>query len=324
MSDLLAPLVLVIVSLAAGYVFGRLVDRLGPRAGRLPPLLTVRKMLQRIALLVINPVAFLGAVWVAPLDNLRIAALPAVATAAILSGIAMAWVYAKLLRLNREDTGSILPLGGFTNIGSIGALVVFFFLGEPGFSLVPLYKLFEELTYYGIGFPLAKSFSRHASDREHRLKALARDPFIITMLSAIAAGMALNFSGIERPGFYAPLNAVLIPLASILLLASIGMAFRFSRMKPYVLKALGLLPIRTIIMPLVAFAVARLFGLHRLENGLVIQTVMIIAPMPAAFISLVPPTVYDLNIDLANTGWLVSMLSMLYTLPLLALILPLL
>ena len=43
-----------------------------------------------------------------------------------------------------------------TNIRNIGGLIVFLLLGEIAYSLVPFYKLLEELWYYGVLLPYAR------------------------------------------------------------------------------------------------------------------------------------------------------------------------
>jgi predicted permease len=102
----------------------------------------------------VNPVAIVGALWVVKIESIRLAALPFNGLFAILSGGALALVAAKLLQLEPRKTGRCMVVALLTNIGSIGALICFIFLGEQGFALVPIYKLFEELSYYSIGFPL--------------------------------------------------------------------------------------------------------------------------------------------------------------------------
>jgi hypothetical protein len=45
-----------------------------------------------------------------------------------------------------RKTGALNGCGAFTNIGSIGAMVCFVFIGEGGFALVPIYTLFQITT----------------------------------------------------------------------------------------------------------------------------------------------------------------------------------
>ena len=158
----------------------------------------LRILLQRIALLVVNPIAVAGAIWVISLKNASLIALPFVGLFALLAGGGIALVAARMFKLTPQKTGSMYVCGAFTNIGAIGSLVCFVFLGESGFALVLIYKLFEELSYYAIGFPIAKYYSGSTKEeriRDH-LKNLIRDPYILVALSSIViGGFGFKFPG---------------------------------------------------------------------------------------------------------------------------------
>ncbi|MGL1893913.1 MAG: hypothetical protein OCD02_19905 [Spirochaetaceae bacterium] len=317
MKSFLSPLLLIFLSLVAGYLFGRIFNK------KIGSLKKIRIVLQRVALQLLNPIAFLGAVWITPLKDLKIISIPFVGATAIITGGFLAFIYCKAKGIGRKQTGSLITSGAFTNIGSVGGIIVFFFLGEPGFSIVPLYKLFEELVNYGIGFPVAKSYSDHVGEKESRLKAIFKDPFIMSMLTAITIGLILNFSGAVRPGWYASLNSFLITGATVLLLLSIGMAFHFTSIKRHYRNSIAIAVIKSLMVPTIIFSIAMLLGLNTLENGLVIKVILILSAMPSGFASLVPPTVYDLDIDLSNTSWLFTMGTLIYTVPILYILLSL-
>ena len=137
----------------------------------------------------------------------------------------------------------------------------------------------------------------------------------------MAAGFILNLSGLERPAFYGPVNALIIPAASFMLLVSIGMALQFSRMKGHLLKALTLLPLKHLFIPALTFSAALAAGLGNIEDALPLKVVLILSAMPVGFLSLVPPALYDLDIDLANTCWIVSNGFMVVTVPVLMVLL---
>ena len=148
---------IIFFGLLSGYGVQILVQR-----GRLNlpmPIDELRKLLQKLALLFINPIAIVGAIWVTSIQDVRLAALPFNGLFALMSGGVLALLAARLLGLEPRKTGAMFGCGSFTNIGSIGALICFVFLGETGFALVPIYKLFEELSYYAVGFPIAKYYS---------------------------------------------------------------------------------------------------------------------------------------------------------------------
>ncbi|MDX9801843.1 MAG: hypothetical protein RBT69_10965 [Spirochaetia bacterium] len=276
-----------------------------------------RKNLQRTALLVLNPIAFVGSLWILDLNHIELFAMPMMGILAISTGGAVALLIAKIIKLSRRETGSFFCCGAFTNIGSIGALVCYAFLGEKGFALVPLYKIFEEFSYYSIGFPIAKSYSESAAGVKGQRKNIFKDPFVLAALFSIASGFILNLSGLKRPEILGPVNALIIPAGSFILLVSIGMAMQFRRMKGYIWKALTLLPLKHLFIPALTFTAALIAGLGNVEDALPLKVVLILAAMPVAFTALIPPSIYDLDIDFANTCWLISTGFMVVTVPVL-------
>ena len=314
MEKILFSLAVVFSGLASGYLLSKLVPSMifGSHHNA-----ETRKNLQRIALLMLNPIAFIGSIWILNLKYQQLFAMPLMGFLAIFTGGAGALFLAKLMNLGRKETGAFFCSGGFTNIGSIGALVCYAFFGEKGFAFVPLYKIFEELSYYSIGFPVAKSFSESSKVKKEQKKNIFRDPFVIAALISIAAGFFLNLSGIRRPEIYGKVNAVIIPVTSFMLLVSIGMAMQFSKMKEHLWKALPLLPLKHLLIPALTFTAAYFAGLGKIENGIPLKVVLVLSAMPVGFLSLVPPALYDLDIDLANTCWVISNSFMVVTVPVL-------
>ncbi|NPV05326.1 MAG: hypothetical protein HPY67_11400 [Syntrophaceae bacterium] len=305
----------------AGLLLGYAIQVLAARGViRLPlPIDSLRKGLQRAALLFVNPVAIVGATWIVSIRDAALAALPFVGLFAIVTGGVLALGAARILHLPPKKTGALFCCGSFTNIGSIGALVCYVYLGEPGFALVPIYKIFEELSYYSIGFPIAKHYSGYAvvEGRWDRVRGLLRDPLILVSVSALVAGGALNASGLDRPAVYGPVNAVLIPLQAFMLLVSVGLALRFRRVGDYLRESAAVAAIKFAAVPALTCALAVGLGFGRIDGGLPLKVVLILSSMPVAFNALIPPSIYDLNLDLANSCWFVTTAMLALVLPVL-------
>lgn len=284
----------------------------------------LRILLQKTALLWLNPVAIGGAIWSVRINDVELIAMPFIGFFALFTGGMLALGAARLLKLEPGKTGAIFGCGAFTNLGSIGGLLCFVFLGEAGFALVPIYKLFEEVAYYGIGFPIAKYFSGTGDNHMSvatRLKGLLRDPFILVSIGGIVLGGLLNVSGLRRPAFYGSVNAVVVPLGTILLLTSIGLALRFSRIRGYLKECLSVSAIKFILVPVCTTTLAWAIGFGEIENALPLKVVIILSSMPVAFTALIPPSIYDLDLDLANSCWFVTTSLLVAVLPLLLLVL---
>lgn len=285
-----------------------------------------RKLLQKIAILFFIPISSIGAIWIIKIEDVKIALLPFLGIFALIVGGVLGLVAAKLLKLNRKGSGSMFTCGSFSNISSIGGVICYLFLGEKGYALFSLYKLFEVVTYFAIGFPIAKLFSSKVTIKENiisRLKTVFTDIFVVVALASIAIGAFLNLSGIERPEFYTMINAIFIPLGTVLMLISIGLGMKFRKVRNYINECLAISAIKFILVPLIISTMAFLLGYGEIEGGLPLKVVIILSSMPVAFTALIPPSIYDLDLDLANSCWLVTTLSMALILPLLSYIISL-
>lgn len=318
MDKVLFSLTVIVTGLGLGWAVRMAVD-----AGRLRlpvELPRLRVALQKIALLWVLPLTYCGAIWNLSLKNVELAAMPFVGASAFLMGGVLALGAARLLKLEARQTGAFYCCGSFTNIGAVGAMVCHTFLGEAGFALVPAYKLFEEIIYFSFGFPLAKAYAeggRQSGGAMAGLKRVAGDPFIIVALSSMLLGGALNLSGLRRPDFFPMLNGILVPTASFMMLFSIGLAMRFTRLGGYLRECGVILGIKFACMPLLATTAAAALGFGSIMDGTPLKVVLILSSMPVAFTALIPPSIYDLDIDLANACWLASTLALFGVLPML-------
>ncbi len=313
MQKLLTSLFIIFFGLICGYIIQRLTLSKKIKI----PLNKVKRIFQIIALLILTPIASIGAIWDIDLSSLDIILLPVIGSLAILIGGFTSLIFVKLYKYEKRQAGAFFCCGAITNIGAVGALIVFIILGEHAFAFVPMYKLFEPLIYYGMWFPIAKSFSiTHIDNDKNNLIKILKDPFIIISVISIILGFVLNASKIQRPAIYADINSIIIPISSILLLASIGMAMKFSKIKKYIKPALYISILKYLFVPLVITLLAYALNLGSYENGLLIKVILILSSMPAGFVALVPPSLYDLDVDLANAGWLVTTTLLIVVIPL--------
>lgn len=318
MGNISFSLGIIFLGLALGYTIQVLVQK---RIISLPfDIQTLRNGLQKIALLYLNPIIFLGAVWIINFDDLKIIILPFIGIFALALGGILALIFARLMKMSRNQTGAYVISGGFTNIGSIGGLICYTFLGEAGFALVSFYKFFELFGYYAIGFPIAKSYSVGVAESEsflERVKKIYTDPIVLLTIASMLAGIILNISGVERPEIFSGITTILVPVATILLLSSIGMAMSFNRAGKYIKEGMLIALIKFSIVPAIVTTIAYYFGLGNIDHGLPLKVVLILSSMPVGFIAMVPPVIYDLDIDLANASWIVTNISLLMVVPIL-------
>jgi Kef-type K+ transport system membrane component KefB len=134
---------------------------------------------------------------------------------------------------------------------------------------------------------------------------LASDPLIIVSVLSLALGGILNASGLQRPAFYGIVNAVFIPLGTVMLLISIGLAFRFRKVQDYLKEGITMAAIKFVMVPVMASLLAWVIGFGDIDGGLPLKVVIILSSMPSLH-GLIPPSIYDLDIDLANSCWFIT------------------
>lgn len=316
----------IFMGLALGYAFNRLVKK-----GTIPVgeerAEVFRSGLQRSVLLFFSPLVFCGAVWSLDLSDARMFSLPLVGLSALVLGSLSGFIGTKLLALPPEQAGVYTTCSSFTNIGAIGGLVLFLLAGEQAFALLPFYKLFEDLWYYGVLFPIARSYGERAhpsASSTPRFGPMAgvlrvlRDPFFLVATSGIALGIGLNLAGIHRPPQYGTVISLLLPASTFILLFTIGMRIRFKVERAHWKAASMLLVSKILLVPSAAIALALLLGLGGMEGGNGLKVVLVLASMPVGFLGMVPPTLYRLDLSFANSLWLLSNAALLVIVPVLS------
>ncbi len=316
MDRLFFSLGVIISGLLLGYGVKRLVETGRLRLG--VEIIVVRKALQKAGLLFFMPLSLLCAVWSLKFSDARLAFLPLLGIGALLLGGVLAIGASRVLGHNPRQTGAMFCCGSFSNIASIGGLVCYFFLGEAGFAMLFLYKAFEEVLYYTVGFPLAKHLSGQTKGQPgfgSYAAALAKDPFVLVALSTLSLGTALNLTGVPRPDVFETVTGVLVTVGTVALLASIGLALRFSGLGGYFRESIAASIIKFVLVPAFVWFAAWVLGLHLVQGGLPFKAVLIGGSMPVAFTSLVAASLFDLDLDLANVCWLVTTCALILVLP---------
>jgi predicted permease len=105
-----------------------------------------------------------------------------------------------------------------------------------------------------------------------------------------------------------------------MLLASIGLALKFRRVRDYIKEAISVSVIKFAIVPVMVSTLAFIIGFGQIDAGLPLKVVIILSSMPVAFNALIPPSIYDLDLDLANSCWFVTTSMLIIVLPVLLII----
>lgn len=317
MERLLLTLVIIFVSLAAGYFFQRRVVSVRSKVTESQSE-RLRLSLQKVALFGLIPFSAMLSLWGLPSPDGRLLALPVLGVFAWIMGGVLALLASRLMGLPRTQAGSMYCCGTFINIGAVGALVAVMQFGEESIAYSSLFRLCEELFYFSVACPVAHWFG---SKEDALGRASFRiGPVLKLILLALGLGIALNLLGVRRPALFGWLSAAAMILGTIFFLFSIGMGLRLSRVACYVPQAAVLSFIKFVCVPMAVFFAAKLAGL----GGVPLKVLVILSAMPVAMNALILPSLFRLDLDLANACWLISTAALVVVLPALMLILPLL
>ena len=280
----------------------------------------LRKILQRIVLLFFTPISFFAAIWKLDFTNIEIITLPIVGIFAIFFGMVLSFSAAYLLKMPRSEKGPFITCGSFANIGSIGGFICYVFLGEEGYAMVPFYQFILPGVYIALGFSIVRYYS-HDKDSSYSmvkqfLKGLT-DIFVLVAFAGIFAGLFLNVLHIKRPTYFQYITALSVPLGTILMLISIGLELRLSKIKNYLKECTIISIIKFILVPIATVLLAIRLGYGSISQGLPLKVVIVLASMPVAFTAVVPVSLYDLDLDLANSCWMFTTTALFFTIPIL-------
>ena len=204
------------------------------------------------------------------------------------------------------DQGSYMMSAMLANIGTIGGLCAFILYGEIGFAAIQLVSMLQNMLFILICLPLAKYYRTKAdlTSAEAHVK-FSREMFLTwNQLGVVGmiAGLALNFCGIARPEAMGAVFQSLIHVSAWFALLPVGYLMNFKNAKPWYRKALSLVPLHFILLPLATYFPARVF----FDEPIVINILLLAAAAPSAINSVLAARINRLNVDFTIAAFLMT------------------
>lgn len=306
-------------SLALGYLVQRVTAHLDSVPSDIIARISIK--LKLFAIVILQPVAIIYSFWTLTINDTELFILPLLGILTLLTGGISSLVQTKLFHIPPSRAASLFVSGMFCNVGIFGGLIAFVLFGPLGFSIVQLFRVFEEIIYYAIGFPMSNMISKGTTSQFRiRLNLIAERPIIFIPISAIVIGFLLNILPVSAPAFYGSISNVVVPVMTAILGLGIGMSLKIAKTRDYHKEILLVLITKNVIIPMVIIPLGYLFGLANIMEGIPFKVIIIVSFMPTAFMALVPPVLYGFDLDLANSAWLVTTLALLIVFPVLYLV----
>jgi len=316
---LLKTFLVLIVGTFSGYLCQKLIDKnhwITPQTKK-----EISIFLQKLAMLWFISITYIGSLWIFNIESItKIISMPFVGAVSTITGGSFAVIIAKYYHYNRVNIGSMFSCGYFANNVTLGGMICFFYLGEEGYALVPIFTFFMRLLYYGVGYPIAHMYAEDFVEQKETTKRIIeviKDPFFYVGVGSVLVGISLNLSSLKRPEIYTTINEILIPLTTFILLFSVGLTFKFSHVSKYLKECFLISLVKFIVVPVTILLLALLLDYQSINQGLPLKVSLILSSMPVAFNSVITANIYNLNLDLVNSCWIFTTFAVLLVLPLL-------
>lgn len=306
MNDILKVFLLTVFPLLAGSLLRR--------AGLIPK--TVAKPLMFWNLLVGATSISILSCWAVRYDWALIKVPVAGAILSVLTTLVAVRLTRGKRAMDRSTRGALILSMGMSNIGyTLGGLLCYLLLGKVALGMAVLYAFHFNPVLTIVWFQIGRAFgegSPVASTRHLLLQALTDVKNL--PLVGLVIGMALSLQGIERPLLMDRLEAWIVPVSSFASMIAIGLTLEPRRLRGDLRWCGWILPYKFLVTPAIGMALCAALGVQ----GLPRQVILLESFMPTAVFSTVVATLFNLDVDLTNSAFLVS------TLAFLALILPVL
>lgn len=235
-----------------------------------------------------------------------LAEVPLVAWAVTLAGIAAAWLAARLLELPGPVAGGFLLCAAFGNTGYLGYPLARAYLGSAGLVQAIFFDVFGTVVaVLTLGTTLAGRLG-HGPAAGSSLKELVAFPPVIALVVALVS------RSVPVPIAVSDWLGTLAKMVVPLIMLSVGLSLRRGGLHGRGVPILAIGVIKLLLMPLLAYGLAALFGADVPMTRLLVME----AGMPSMMLGLVLGMRLGLDTDFMASAILVTMLAAVVTVPL--------
>jgi len=321
----LAILAWMILPVVAGFVLWR------ARLSRLPDGHGLASRLARlsstISMVVLIPPMAMLVFWKAELPAGPSAALPFLGLAVHLLGGAAGWLMARSSGFDRPVQGACFLGGASSNVLTFGGIVAVLLLstpqdphGEQALGAMQLYRVLEGPFYYLIAWPVAAVLSSSGPEAASWGATFRKSfrPITLLPLAGMGAGIALNLAQVHRPAALNGAASWLVRGNVVLLGMTVGLTLRRAAVGRRLPLCLGISAIKFALLPCAAAGALWALGFR----GLHLQTALVCASMPVAFMAVVGANMVGLDEEILGSLWLFTTAAMILIVPVLAVVVP--
>jgi predicted permease len=242
--------------------------------------------------------------------RLEFLAIVAVAWAVGLSGLLVAWLVGRAMRLSRPTLGTFMLVAGLGNTGYLGYPIATTLFGEPGLVRAVFYDVFGTVALLlTVGLFVAQRYGEtHVST--HPLREMLTFPVLL----AAIAGLVLK--AVPIPSVVISWLDALSKMTVPLIMISLGLTLDWRKMREHLAWSGAAGAIKLLLLPLLAWVFAAAF----VREPLLARVAVLQAGMPSMTLSLVFAMRFGLDEEFAASAIVLTTTAAIVTLPVLLLL----
>ncbi len=207
---------------------------------------------------------------------------------------------------NYLNRGAYVMSAMLSNLGTLGGVCAFILYHEAGFAYSQIIGTCQNILLVLVCFPLAQYYhSRHNAAHNGIRRIRLREMFLSwnqLSLAGIAIGVLLNVNHVPRPEILGTLFHGLVHFGAWTALLPVGFLINFSHARYYYSRVWDLTILRFLVMPLFIW-----FASHLLfTDPVLLNTHLICTIAPTAINAVLASRLYQLNVDLAITSFIMT------------------
>lgn len=274
----------------------------------------INKYLNSLLINVLVPIlVFYALLTSTPTSLVEIPIFLAITVVIHLLGPALMYLRLRGRDINNQTKGSLLIGSTFTNALFVPLPLALMFLGPTAVPFVIMFSLTQMILFVSLGSVMGATFGgKEAGWQKIAKDALTFPPFLAAILSLILLGL-----NVELPTDVATVLSFNSPLTTYLALVSVGLGVGVRFSLADVRKALNVVAIRQLIVPLLVLPIILFSTLSQVP----IQVLILESLMPSAILTVVYASGFDLDVEIASTIVTVGHLLLLPLIPILSFIL---
>ena len=235
-----------------------------------------------------------------------LAVMPLLAWAIVIAAVALAWLFARLLRLEGPTAGAFILVAAFGNTGYIGYPVASALLGDPGLVRAIFYDIFGNTAAI---ITLGALIASHYGEHDVKVNPLRE---LVTFPPFIALAFALALRSVPIPEVVGSWLGALGKLVVPMIMISVGLSLKPRAVRAHLGKLGVIAGIKLVAMPLLALGLGALF----LNDAASLRILVLEAGVPSMMLTLVFGMKYRLDVDLIASAILVTVIGAVLAIPL--------